>query len=167
MEQKVLNSERYVLKKSWLGNRLVLDGRSLSPRLTGDAIDLQLELGNCTVLAISYDYFDACHHWIYLLGPNGNILDQLNMPDEFGFIQEVSVQSGRSMSFGYFGSNDKWSLTVDETGFWSFKVQALLRRLNRFFACRRHLAIERTKGPPWMWSGSQRVDGGDANGKAG
>ena len=130
-------------------SRLLRAGRALPVTLNGDALDLQVTMGRLTVLATSYDYFDACDHWIYLLSEDGRPIDQLRMPTQFGFIDQVELLSAREMSFGYFGSNDRWRLLVDESGFRSFSMQALRYRPNRFFLSKRHLSIVRTKGLPW------------------
>lgn len=129
--------------------RLVVDGKPLPVVVNGDEIGLQLSCGECTVLATGYDYFDGCHHWIYLLRRDGKPIDQLSMPDEFGFIQDVAVISPNEVSFGYFGTNDKWSVVVRERGFWSYAPGTLLRRFNRFFLAKRYLGVRRTKGAPW------------------
>jgi len=120
--------------------------------LNGDALDLQVTMGRLTVLATSYDYFDACNHWIYLLGEDGRPIDQLCMPTQFGFIEQVEILSDREMSFGYFGSNDRWRLLIDDPGFRSFSMNALRYRPNRFLLGKRHLSIVRTKGPAWKSS---------------
>ena len=129
--------------------RLVADGKPLPVVVNGDEIGLQLSCSEYTVLATNYDYFDGCHHWIYLLGRDGNPIDQLSMPDEFGFIQDVAVVSPTEVAFGYFGTNDRWNLVVRERGFWSYAPRTLLRRPNRFLLAKRRLEVQRTKGAPW------------------
>jgi hypothetical protein len=117
--------------------------------VNGDALDLQMECGNhLTLLATSYDYFDGCQHWLYLL-KYGKPIDQLRMPDEFGFIQELTVVTANEVAFGYFGTNDRWNLVLSESGFWSYSAASLLRRPNRFLLAKRHMSIRRTKGLPW------------------
>lgn len=129
--------------------RLFLDGTPLQVVVDGDEIGLQLSCGDTTVLATSYDYFDGCNHWIYLLGRDGRPLDQIQMPDVFGFLQEVEVISPCEVAFGYFGTNDRWNLTVDWNGFWSYALTALLKRPNRFLLAKRYLSVRRTIGAPW------------------
>lgn len=128
--------------------RLVGPGGASVTVVNGDDIGLQIDLGNFTLIATSYDYFDGCEHWLYLLR-NGELVDQLRMPDELGFIQELSNISEDEVAFGYFGTNDKWNLRVFESGFWSYSASSLLRRPNRFFLSKRHILISRTKGPSW------------------
>ena len=132
--------------------RLLVDGRPLAVVVDGDEIGMQLSCGDTTVLATSYDYFDGCSHWIYLLGRDGHPLDQIQMPDVFGFIQDVEVISPYEVAFGYFGTNDRWNLTVDRNGFWSYASTALLKRPNRFLLAKRYLSVRRTEGPPWSMS---------------
>lgn len=125
--------------------RLVLAGRPLTVVVMGDEIGLQLKCGECTLLATSYDYFDGCEHWIYLLGSDGSALDFLGMPDGFGFIENVKILSPTRVEFKYFGMNSKWNLDVYEGGFWSYEPSALLRRINRFFVAKRYLRVQRTE----------------------
>lgn len=129
--------------------RLVAEGSSLSAVVNGDEVGLQLTCGEYTVLATNYDYFDGCHHWIYLLGRDGRPVDQLSMPDQFGFIQDVAIVSHNEVAFEYFGSNDRWNLVISENGFWSYAPSALVWRPNRFILAKRRLELKRTKGAPW------------------
>lgn len=140
--------------------RLMRAGRPLPVFVNGDALDMQIAVGSCTVLATSYDYFDGCHHWIYVLGPDGTPIDQLCMRDQFGYIEDVQVISRHEISFGYFGTNDRWRLRVDEEGFRSFSLGALLMRPNRFLLRKRHCVVHRTKGAPWRFASGP--DGGKA-----
>lgn len=117
--------------------------------VNGDEIGLQMTVGRNTLLATSYDYFDGCHHWLYLLGEDGWPIDQLRMPDEFGFIQDVLAISENEVEFGYFGTNDKWNVVVSQQGFSSYRPAALLTRPNRFFLSKRYLLPRRTRGGPW------------------
>lgn len=129
--------------------RLVRKGQPLPVVVNGDALDLQLALGPFTLLATSYDYFDGCQHWLYLLRWDGMPVDQLRMPDQFGYIQDVLVLADNDISLGYFGTNDRWRLAISEQGFRSFSPTALLMRPNRFLLSRRHLSTQKTAGIPW------------------
>ena len=129
--------------------RLVAGGRPLPVVVNGDEIGFELSCGEHTLLATSYDYFDGCHHWIYLLNRDGVPVDQLSMPDEFGFVQDVTVVSANEVAFGYYGTNDRWNLVVREGGFWSYAPGVLARRFNRFLLAKRRLALRYTKGAPW------------------
>ena len=129
--------------------RLVAQGTPLPVVVNGDEISLQLNCGEYTVLATSYDYFDGCHHWIYLLRRDGKPVDQLSMPDAFGVIQDVVFVSPNEVSFGYFGTNDRWNLVISENGFWSYTLPAMMMRPHRFLFARRRLEVRRTKGAPW------------------
>jgi hypothetical protein len=100
-------------------------------------------------MATHYDHFEACSHWIYLLRGDGRPIDQLRMPDQLGFLHEVQLVSGNEVSFGYFGTNDRWTLAVSEAGFRCYAADVLLRRPTRFLLARRHLAMQRRKGAPW------------------
>lgn len=126
-------------------------GKPLPVVVNGDEIALELAIGGYTLLATTYDYFEGCNHWIYLLQSDGKPADQLSMPDQFGFIQDVVVVSPDEVEFGYFGTHDRWNLTVRKAGFWSYAPAALLVRINRFLLAKRYLDIRRTKGPRWSF----------------
>lgn len=128
--------------------RLVFDGKPTALVVNGEEIGLQLESDRFTLLATSYDYFDGCEHWIHLLN-EGKLIDQLRMPDEFGFIQGVTAIKDREIEFGFFGTNDTWNLVVSESDYWSYSIASLLRRPNRFLFAKRHISARRTKGLPW------------------
>ncbi|MEK8035022.1 hypothetical protein AACH06_29755 [Ideonella sp. DXS29W] len=102
--------------------RLFTDGGIKGSIVNGDKIEFEFSSGHHIVLATSYDYFDGCEHWIYLLSPAGEILDLVAMPNVFGFTQDVEVIGPEELSFGYFGTNDRWSLHVWEVGYWSFSL---------------------------------------------
>ena len=123
-------------------------GKALPIWVKGDSIDLDMAIAGCTLLASSDDYFDGCHHWLYLLTQDGKLIDQLRMPDQFGYIEHVQVLSETAISFGYMGTNDRWTLCVDRQGFRSFSWRELVARPNRFLLARRHLKLHRTEGPP-------------------
>ena len=127
--------------------RLVLDGKPTSVVVHGDAISKQYVCGNGFVLITQYDYFDGVSHWFYRLDPSARVLDQASTPDYFGFIQKISVEGPTEISFGFFGTNDQWRLSVKEAGFWSFGRAALARRFNRFFFCKRYLSMQRARPP--------------------
>jgi hypothetical protein len=82
--------------------RLVLNGQPQPSLLHGEQIDLQLAFGEHTLLATSYDYFDGCQHWLYLVCRDGRIVDGIRMPDEFGFLQDLTTISEDQIAFGYF-----------------------------------------------------------------
>jgi hypothetical protein len=118
--------------------------------VNGDKIEFQFDCGGCTLLATSYDHFDNCAHWIYLLTRGGKILDQVDMPDVFGFVQDVQVVAENELAFGYFGTHDRWHLVVIEAGVWSYARAALAMRMNRFLLSKRRLMLRRTQGAPWV-----------------
>ena len=118
--------------------------------VNGDKIEFQFSGGAYTVLATSYDYFEGCDHWIYLLTRSGKVIDLIAMPYIFGFVEEVSVVSPHELRFSYFCSNDRWNLGVSEAGYWSFSLASLARRRNRFLLSKRHMALRFTRGAPWV-----------------
>jgi len=135
--------------------RLALGGQPLSVVVNGDEIGLQRDFGGATLLATHYDYFDGVNHWFYLLSDRGRVLDQIRMPDVFGFIQDVTDVAPNELTFGYFGSNDEWRITVSRSGAWSFNSDELWKRPNRFLLARRYLTLRRKKGAPWHFQREQ------------
>jgi len=128
--------------------RLVRRDAPLPVIVGGDKIVLQLACGDRTLLATSYDYFDGCEHWLYLIGDDGRPVDQLRMPDAFGFFRDIEVMSPDAISFGCFGTNERWSIVVSRTGFWSYAPSVLLKRPVRFLLSKRYLSESRTKESP-------------------
>jgi hypothetical protein len=122
----------------------MIGDRPLPVFVNGDDIGLQLRCGAYTLLATNYDYFDACSNWIYLLGEDGKPVDQLRLPDYFGFIQAVEVRAPNEITFGYLGTEDRWRLVVHRHGFRSCSFPAMRRRPNRFLFARRYLSVERS-----------------------
>lgn len=117
--------------------------------VNGDDLVLQMEWQDFSLIATSYDYFDACNHWIYLIRA-GCLVDQLSMPDQIGFLQHVESSLDNRLEIGYYGTHDRWTLSIHESGFFSFKLADLRLRLNRFFLARRFISIQHTRGPDWQ-----------------
>jgi hypothetical protein len=130
--------------------RLVTSAGAHAAIVNGDKIQFQFDCGGNTLLATSYDHFDNCAHWIYLLTRSGKILDQVDMPDVFGFVQDIQLVAENELAFGYFGTNDRWHLAVIEAGVWSYARDALALRMNRFVLSKRRLMLHRVAGAPWV-----------------
>lgn len=113
--------------------------------LVGSAIGLELRLKGLTLRETHYDYLDGCSHWLYLLGPDSTVLDQLDLPDTFGFIQDVDVVSDSEVQFGFFGTPVRWSARIEQTGYWSFGPSELRYRLNRHFFAKRYVRLTRDR----------------------
>lgn len=128
--------------------RLIADDMPLPTVVNGDEIGLELTCGEYTVLATSFDYFDGCQHWIYLLNRDGRVLDLLSMPDEFGFIKDVEIISPNEVAFGYFRTDERWNLVVQIQSYWSYAPRSMFRRLNRFLFNKRHLEARCIKAMP-------------------
>ena len=126
--------------------RLAADGAALPIVVNGVDIEFELRCGDQTLIATSYDYFDGSSHWIYLLRRDGKPIDQLSMPDQFGFLQNLEVISPTEIAFGFYGTHDRWNLVVQADGFWSFALRALLSRPGRLWFSKRRLALRQTKG---------------------
>jgi hypothetical protein len=123
-----------------------MEGRSVGV-ICGDELRHQFQCDAGYLLIVSYDYFDGTSHWFYLLDASGAVLDRATTPDYFGFIQELEIEGPSSICFGFFGTNDRWSLTV--RGNLGFLAAGLLRRMSCFILGRRSLVLRCTKGPPW------------------
>ena len=134
------------------GRRLSRGGHSKSSAVAGDAIGLEVKFGGLTLVETNYDYFDACSHWIYLLSEDVTVLDELHLPDVFGFIQDIEKVSDCEVKFGFFGTNDRWSAQIEPGGYWSFAANALRYRLNRKLLSKRYIRLTRHRGPPWKTS---------------
>jgi hypothetical protein len=135
--------------------RLVSTGRSLRSVVNGDEIAGQFLLAGHSLIVTNYDYFDGVSTWFYLVDPTGKVIDNVSTPDYFGFIQDVKVQGPSGINFGFYGTNDRWELLVHESGFWSFKLAALARRINRFFWRKRYISLKCVKNP---FAASSSVD---------
>jgi hypothetical protein len=130
--------------------RLIASAGEHAAIVNGDKIEFQFDCGGCTLLATSYDHFDNNEHWIYLLTRSGKMLDQVDMPDVFGCVQDIQLVAENELAFGYFGTNDRWHLAVIEAGVWSYARDALATRMNRFLLSKRRLMLRRVQGAPWV-----------------
>ena len=128
--------------------------------VNGDQISFQQDFGELTLIATHYDYFDGCNHWLYLFRGN-TLLDQLTLPDSFGFVNKVQRISANTLQFSfhviceprddetpqarnwrlYYEKNQAWEVTVNPQGHWNWHWSALKRRPNRFLLSRRYLQV--------------------------
>lgn len=130
--------------------RLLLDNTRRLRRVFGDELAAQFQIGELFIVVTTYDYYDAASHWFHLVRGDGKIIDAVATPDYFGFIQDVDTSQPGKLSFGFFGTNDRWTLQVHGEGFWSFRYRDLARRMNWFLLSKRYLTLLGTKGPPWQ-----------------
>lgn len=131
--------------------RLLFDGHPTSIVIHGEKIAAQFACGQHFLLITHYDYFDNASHWFSLLNDRLQVVDQASTPDYFGFIQNITIHSPTEIRFGFFGTNDQWSLSVNEVGRWAFGWPAVARRPNRFILAKRRLALHCVKGKPWTF----------------
>lgn len=129
--------------------RLRLAGAPAKTVVWGDDLSAQFACGAGTLLVTNYDYFEGVHHWVYLIDPHGEIADLATLPDYFGFMQDIAVISPTEISCSFYGTHDRWFITVAERPRWSFLPGDIARRLNRFFLRKRLLALRCEPGPPW------------------
>lgn len=135
------------VSRSW--RRILIDESSDGSFVRGEEILLQLDLGSRFLVITTLDRYDYALHWIYLLSKSGKVLDVVCPRSYFGFVEKVCFESARAISFGVFGTNDRWLLKISDAPFLSLSVSALAQRLNRFLLRRRFLAASRTKGERW------------------
>ena len=128
--------------------------------VNGEAISFQQDFGELTLIATHYDFFDGCNHWLYLFRGN-TLLDQLTLPDSFGFVDKVQRRSANTVQFSfhvickpqddetpqarnwrlYDEKHQAWELTINPHGHWNWHWSALKRRPNRFLLSRRYLQV--------------------------
>jgi hypothetical protein len=130
--------------------RLVVNGNPTDIVVWGDELTRQYHCGARYLLITNYDHFEAVTHWFYLLGSDGRVIDQASTPDYFGFFEKESIEASQELSFGFYGTNDRWRLRVMESGQWSFAWFNLRLRVNRFLLRKRFLHFERSVGEPWQ-----------------
>ena len=129
--------------------RLVRNGTPLPVVVNGNDVGFQFKCGNLTVLATDLDYFDGVEHFIYLLNSEDRPIDQVSVSDTFGFLQGATPISETELSFGAFGTNDRWNLAVAKSGYWSYSCSEIRARFNSFIFAKRYLTVHRKKGPLW------------------
>ena len=135
--------------------RLKLKNGRISPFIRGEDISVQIAIGDWFLLITNCDNYDWTSHWVYLVNSDGKILDMLSTPDYFGFAEKLCYESPSSISVGFFGTNDRWTISVEGDGYWSFDISAILRRLNSFVVRKRYLMARCTKGEKWVFQGTR------------
>ena len=128
-------------------SRLLLDGQPTRTVVLGDEIARQYACGDLFLLFTSYDYYDGVSHWFYVVDGSGRVKDEASTPD-LGFIEGISVEGESQVSFGFFETNDRWTLVLRERGIWSFTAADLARRAGRFLFRKRYLTLTRKAGEP-------------------
>ena len=134
-----------------VGAAELISGSEVRRIVAGDELAFQARLGNAYLVVVDYDCFDYTDHWFYLLDEDDRVLDQVSTPSYLGFIEKIVYESSDSISFGFFGTNDRWTLSVSERPFWSFIPAHLLARPNRFVLARRRLVPRCKRGEPWSF----------------
>jgi hypothetical protein len=132
-----------------LGAAELMSGPETRCIVAGDELAFQARLGNAYLVVVDYDCFECTDHWFYLLDERERVVDQVSTPSYLGFIEKIVYESPDSISFGFFGTNDRWSLSVSQRPFWSFAPVHLQVRPNRFLLARRRLVPHCKRGEPW------------------
>lgn len=131
--------------------RLVINGEVSNTVVKGDKIDALYCFGSVNLLVTSYDYYDGVSHWFSILDRSGRILDMASTPDYFGFIEVFCPPPQDGLKFSFFGTNDVWQLHVNDKGAWSFSMNDILRRMNRYMLSKRHMFFRCEQGAPWIF----------------
>ena len=128
--------------------QLLLDGQSTDTVVEGDEIVRQYACGDLFLLITSYDYYDGVSQWFYVVDGCGRVKDEVSTPDRLGFLEGITVEGESQLSFGFFATNDRWTLTLRESGVWSFTAADLARRAGRFLLRRRYLSLSSKASEP-------------------
>ncbi|XLZ72977.1 hypothetical protein ABT364_13675 [Massilia sp. SR12] len=107
----------------------------------GEQIVAQFECQGLFLVVTCYDYFDGVSHWYYVVDGSGVIVDSASTPDYFGFLERLEVEEANRISFGFFGTNDRWSLELHVQGLWSYRFEHLARRINRHMLRKRYMSL--------------------------
>jgi hypothetical protein len=128
--------------------RLARDGKPTAVVVEGTDIAAQYAFGKAFLVATVYDYFEGASHWFHLIDSAGAVLDRVSPPDCFGFLEGVRVLGERTIGFGFYGSDERWTLSVNERGYWSFRPAEVARRGGLFLLRKRRLSLQRTRARP-------------------
>jgi hypothetical protein len=121
--------------------RLLLDGQPTDTVVEGDEIVTQYACGDLFLLITRYDYYNAVSHWFYVVNGCGRVKDEASTPDRVGFLAEITVAGESQLSFGFSGTDERWTLILKEGGVWSFTAADLARRGGWFLLRRRYLSL--------------------------
>lgn len=132
--------------------RLLMTGIGEIGIISGEQIVAQYQLQDLFLIVTCYDYFDGVSHWYYVVDRSGSIIDAASTPDYFGFLERMEVDEPNRISFGFFGTHSRWCLDLHENGFWSFRLEHLIRRMNKYLLRKRYISLKCTPGPVWTLS---------------
>lgn len=117
----------------------------------GEKIVAQFQVQDLSLVVTCYDYFDGVSHWLYVVDGRGVIVDSASTPDYFGFLERLEVDGPNRISFGFFGTNDRWSLELHVHGFWSYRLEHLVRRINGHVLCKRYMSLRCSRSGLSVW----------------
>ncbi|WP_108124654.1 hypothetical protein [Saccharospirillum mangrovi] len=89
--------------------------------LSGISIEAEYKVGGHTLLITKYDSFNSVKYWFNLLDEDLNLVDEASTPEYFGFIQNLKSHSGNLITFGFYGTEDKWALRYTPEGVRRFR----------------------------------------------
>ena len=121
---------------------LFFKGKNTGISIHGERVTLQYEVSRGYLIATDKDSYAGVGNWFYLISPDLQVLDAVGPPDSYGFIQNVSLANAEQISFSFFGSGNKWALSVLPEPVFSFSRSHLRYRLNRYlFSSSRYLQL--------------------------
>jgi len=121
---------------------LLFKGKDTGICIHGERVTLQYEVSRGYLIATDQDSYDGVGNWFYLISPDLQVLDVVGPPDSYGFIQNVTLANAEQISFSFFGSGNKWALSVLPEPVFSFSRGHLRCRLNRYlFSSSRYLQL--------------------------
>ncbi len=125
--------------------RLFYRGKDTGIAVHGERVSLQFEVSRGYLLATDRDSYDGVGNWFYLLSRDLTVLDRVEAPGSFGFIQNVTLANAEKISFTYFGSGEKWALAVLPEPVRSYSKNHLRCRINRYMFSPRYLQLTAMK----------------------
>lgn len=128
--------------------RLLLDGQPTDTVVEGDEFAEQFACGDLFLLITRYDYYNATSHWFYVVDGQGRVKDRAATPDRVGFVAEITMEADSQLSFGFSGTDERWTLILKESGEWSFTAADLARRAGWFLLRKRYLFLSCKAGEP-------------------
>jgi hypothetical protein len=123
--------------------KLLFQGKDTGLVIAGDQIAAQRKVGQFYLVVSEYDYFDGATCWFNLISTDFKLLDVVSTPDYMGLNDQIEVLEGGRLSFGFFGTADRWELAVSQKPFWSFARRHYWCRIKPFIYHRRWLELTR------------------------
>jgi len=116
--------------------------KSSGIELKGIKIFKELSIGDLTLIITYYDSLDAVTYWFNLISGDLTLIDSISTPAYFGFMEDVEINfNNNSIKFGFFDTNDRWTLKLSNKGRYSFKPSDIFRRPSNMIFSKRYLCL--------------------------